>query len=188
MKKFSVIFAIVTAIVLLGCASGGGSKGAADNAEPFFVDLSTLKAVEIAAGDNAGAPTGETVRNKAPFASKYDNLLILFEPPVDVTNYTRVTINCKYFDANNEEIPSGWEKAMVSLIVETSGDIRNENRPNVALKEFNVGINGDVSRDRGVRFKKGEKPLEAILFQNCDTDVKYIEVTEVIFHNGNLDR
>ena len=187
MKKFGVVLAAIAVLAFIGCASSGGGGGGGSAAAPYIVDLSTMKAVLIAEGDNAGAPTGETVRNRDPFGSKYDNHLILFSPAFNASGYTRVTIDCKYFDAAGEEIPSGWEKAMVSLIVDTNGDIRNENRPNVALKEFNVGINGDVSKERGVRFKKCET-LEAILFQNCDTDVKYIELTELVFHNGDYTR
>jgi hypothetical protein len=175
MKKISVILTIIIALTLvIGCASGGSSGGkSGDGAElkPYSVDLSTLP----------------LVKNKAPFTKNYDDLLIEFPKlPVDVTQYKRITINCKYFNGNGEEIAQGDTNAMVSLIYDVKGDIRGpEMGPgkNTPLKEFNVGgFSGAVSTEKGTRITLTQ-PLGAILFQNSNPSVKFIEVTEITFHN-----
>jgi hypothetical protein len=75
---------------------------------------------------------------------------------------------------------------MVSLIYDLKGDIRGpEMGPgkNTPLKEFNVGgVSGSVSSEKGVRITLTQQP-GAILFQNSNAGVKFIEVTEITFHN-----
>jgi len=174
MKRIGIILAIVVALTLVvGCASSGGSSagGGGGNAAPYSVDLSTLP----------------LVKNKTPFKQIYDDLLIEFPKlPVDVTQYKRVTINCKYFNEKGDEIAQGDTNAMVSLIYDLKGDIRGPDMgpgKNTPLKEFNVGgYSGMVSTEKGVRINLTQ-PLGAILFQNSNPGVKYIEVTEITFHN-----
>jgi len=175
MKKIGVILAIVVALTFVGCASSGGSSssggGGGAALKPYVVNLSTLP----------------LVKNQKAFVKKYDDLLILFPQfPVDVTQYSRITITCKYFDASGAELQQADTRAMVSLIYDVKGDIRGpEMGPgkNTPLKEFNVGgFSGLVNTDRGVRIKLTQ-PLGAILFQNSDDVVKYIELTGITFHN-----
>jgi len=191
MKKISVILAVLAILALVGCASsgGGGGSSAGSGAAPYSVDLSKLRVVAMGgAGNNTvGEPTGETVRNKVPFAKNYDDLMILFPSDMpDITGYARITIKCKYFNADGEEIPQGDTNAMVSLIYDLTGNIRGPDMgpgPNTPLKEFNVGgFSGMVSSDRGVRVALRQNP-SAILFQNSNVNVKFIEVTEITFHN-----
>jgi len=176
MKKIGIILSIAIALTLVvGCASsGGGSSGGGGGGaalKPYAVDLSKLP----------------LVKNQKPFTKKYDDLLITFPPfPVDITQYSRVTITCKYFDASGAELPQADTRAMVSLIYDLKGDIRGpEMGPgkNTPLKEFNVGgFSGLVNTDRGVRIKLIQ-PLGGILFQNSDDMVKFIELTGITFHN-----
>ena len=172
MKKFGVILAILVALTLAGCASSGGSGGAASDLEPYSVDLATLP----------------FVRNEAPLAARWGDVFIPFpEFPVDVTQYQRITIRVKYFDEDGEEITPSDGKAMVSLIYDPEGDWRGPEMgpgPNTPLKEMNLGGFSDmVGGNRGVRIRLNRAP-GAILFQSADAEVKYIEVTEIIFHNG----
>ena len=189
MKKISVILAVLAILALAGCASSGGGGGGAagGGAAPYSVDLSKLRAVAIGAGDVVGEPTGLSVRNKDAFAKNYDDLMILFPSDMpDVTGYARITIKCKYFNADGGEIAQGDSNAMVSLVYDINGDKRGPEMgagPNTPLKEFNVGgFSGQVSTDRGVRVNLSQNP-GAILFQNSNTNVKFIEVTDIIFHN-----
>jgi len=200
MKKIGIVFAVVIALTLvIGCASSGGGAaksggGGAD--KPYSVDLSKLVQVIneppkqyedlIKAGQYK---TVSAVKNTSPFLRKYDNLLFLFpEFPVDVTKYKRVTINCKYYNSANEEVPQADTKAMVTLILDVKGDLRGPDMgpgKNTPLKEFNVGgFSGLVSTDKGTRITLSQPP-GAILFQNSDDLVKYIEVTQITFHNGS---
>jgi len=176
MKKIGIILAIVAALTFVaGCASSGGSSGGGGGGgaalKSYSVDLSTLP----------------LVKNAKPFVKKYDDLLITFPQfPVDVTQYSRITITCKYFDASGTELTQADTRAMVSLIYDLKGDIRGpEMGPgkNTPLKEMNVGgFSGLVDKDRGVRIKITQ-PLGGILFQNSDDIVKFIELTGIIFHN-----
>jgi hypothetical protein len=187
MKKISVILAVLVILVFAGCASSGGGGGAASGAAPYSVDLSKLRAVTLGAGDAVGEPTGLSVRNRNAFTKNYDDLFLLFPSDMpDVTGYARITIKCKYFNADNEEINQGDSNAMVVLVYDINGDKRGPEMgagPNTPLKEFNVGgFSGQVSTDRGVRLNLRQNP-GAILFQNSNTNVKFIEVTEITFHN-----
>jgi len=176
MKKIGIILAIAIALTLVvGCASSGGSSGGKSaggaDLKPYSVDLKTLP----------------FVKNAKPFTKKYDDLLIPFPTlSVDVTQFKRVTINCKYFNGNGEELPQADTMAMVSLIYDIKGDIRGpEMGPgkNTPLKEFNVGgFSGLVNSEKGVRISLNQ-PLGGILFQNSGDVVKFIEVTEITFHN-----
>jgi len=169
MKKIGIILSILVMFVLIGCASSGDKAAAPSvNAEPYSVNLSTIK----------------MLRNQNPFTKIYDNLVILLpEIPVNLTAYQRVTIRAKYFDENGEEITQGDGNAMVSLFYETGADIFSDGSPNVIIKELNVGgYSGLVSTDKGVRIRLNKNP-GGILLQNSNTGVKFIELTEVIFHN-----
>jgi len=169
MKKL-VFFPLLVIFALSNCASSGGSAAASSgaDAEPYSVDLSKLA----------------NVRNSSPFTKIYDNLIILLPViPVDLKIYQRVTIRAKYFNEEGEEIAPGNDNAMVSLFYETGADIFSDGSPNVIIKEYNVGgFSGTISTDRGVRMRLNENP-GGILLQNSNTNVKYIELTEVTFHN-----
>jgi hypothetical protein len=176
MKKTSIILAVVIALVLFaGCASsgdssGGGKSGGTAALQPYSVDLKTLP----------------MVKNARPFARKWDDLIIRFPPfPVDVTKYTRVTITCKYYDADGVEIEQSDTKAMVSFLYDASSKDRGPDMGpggNAPLKELNVGgYSGMVNKDKGVRVILKQAP-EVIILQNCDDAVKYIELTSVVFH------
>jgi hypothetical protein len=188
MKKIGIILAIIAIVAFAGCGTGGGGGG---GGEPFVVDLETLTAVRTLPGDRLGDPTGLHVRNADPFTKNYDDLMILLPTfPVDITQFQRVTIKCKYFSASGTEIAQGDTNAMVSFIYDLSGDWRGPAMgagPNTPLKEMNVGgFSGLVSVDRGVRVRFSKQPA-AILFQNSNVGVAFIELTELVFHNGNWE-
>ena len=194
MKKLGVIFAIVAIAALVGCAStGGGSSGgaAAGGAAPYVVDLKTLSVAPMGQGDKVGTPV-PGIRNTAPFTKNYDDLMIVLPTfPVDVTQYQRITIRAKYFNDKGEEIAQGDGNAMVSVIedINDSANIRGGaaegSYKNVPLKEYNVGgYSSQSTKDRGSRIRYARAP-GGLLFQNANRDVKFIEVSAIIFHNGD---
>jgi len=129
------------------------------------------------------------VRNATPFTKQYDDLFIEFPAWPSTINWTvfnRVIIKAKYFDANNNEIRQADGKAMVSLIEDPKGDIRGPGdavpSPNIPFKTFNVGgSSSPVSGNNGSAVKFTKAP-GAILFQNADANVKFIEVQEITFY------
>jgi hypothetical protein len=184
MKKLGIVLSVLVTLTLIGCASSGGSSAAASggDTEAYSVDLSTMVAYRMD-GNNIASPSGATVRNVDPFTRNYDNLPIMFTDLPDVTMYQRVTIKAKYFNADGGEITQGDGNAMVSLFYDPSGDIFSDGSPNLLLKEFNVGgFSGLVSSDRGVRIRPSKNPA-GILLQNSNANVKFLELTEVTFHN-----
>jgi hypothetical protein len=171
MKKIWFILAVMVALALTGCATGGGGAASGDDLPPFSVDLSTLP----------------FVRNTDPIPAQWGDFFIPLPPiPVDVTQYSRITIRAKYFDAGGAEITQGDGNIMVVVIYDPEGDWRGPELgpgPNTPLKEFNVGgFSGHVSSDRGVRTRLARAP-GGLLFQTSNSDVKFIELTEFVFHN-----
>lgn len=193
MKKISVILAALVVLTFVGCASsGGGASASSGGGGSYTVDLSTLKVVPLDKQTAAvGAPIpGATVKNLQPFVQNYDDLFVVLpEFPVDVTKYGRITIRAKYYDANGEEIPQGDGNAMLSVI-ENINDAKNIRGgaaegvyPNIPLKQYNLGgFSGTVSTDKGARIRYSRAP-GGILFQCSNVGVKYIEVTEITFHD-----
>jgi hypothetical protein len=182
MKKLSAIFIAVAILGLAGCASSGQGAASGGSSEPYVVDLSTLTVVAL-----DGTPIGGTVKNPNPFTKTYDDLLILFAPfPADLdwSSHAWLTTKVICYDGNGEELTPANGNAMVSLIYDIKGNIRGPDMgpgPNTPLKEFNLGVS-PVSNDKGAKSRLTKAP-QAILYQNSDGKVKYIEVTSIVFHN-----
>jgi len=175
MKKIGIVLAIIVGLTFIaGCASKPAPAPAPAPAAAltsYSVDLSSLPAK----------------RNAKAFTKNYDDFLIEFPKfPVDIAQFKRATITCKYYDAAGKEIAQADGKAMVTLIYDPKGDLRGPDMgpgANTPLKEFNLGGgSGLVSGERGVRVNLTKAP-GAILFQNTDANVKFIEVTEITFRN-----
>jgi len=194
MKKIGIILAILIALTLVaGCASsgGGGSKAAAPaaSAKPYSVDLGGLSYQIFSDKANAVSGGGNGAKNTTPLPTRWDGVLFKFSGvPADVTQYKRVTINAKYFDSKGEEIAQGDGKVMVVLVYDLAGDLKGPEMgagKNTPLKEFNVGgFSGAVSQDKGSRVNLTQAP-NGVLLQASDPGVKFIELTQVTFHNGS---
>jgi len=127
-------------------------------------------------------------KNDTPFAKNYDDLLIVFPPwpsNINWANFNRAIIKAKYYDADGKERRQQDGEAMVTLIYDPNGDIRGPEGQgpfaNGPLKTYNLGGNSSgISKDAGsaVRFTKAPG---AVLFQNSNVNVKFIEVTEITF-------
>jgi len=180
MKKLGVVLAILAIVALVGCGSGttGGAtaSGGGGGEAPFKVDLTKLP----------------KVKNEKAFSKAWDDLLIELPAsalPSDFSKYTRFTVTAKYYNAAGVEIEQGDSNCMVSMIYDLKGDIRGPaNGPgaNTPVKEFNVGgFSGLIHKDRGIRITFSQAP-QAILFQNnSGSAVAFIELTSIVFHNGN---
>jgi len=196
MKKIGIVLAIVVALTLVvGCASSGGSKdsggGGGGGATPktYSVDLNTLnyKIFNQSSKTLTGGGAGKI--NATPLPKRWDGILFTFADfPVDVTKFSRVTINAKYFNEKKEEIAQGDGRAMVVLVYDVTGDLEGpEMGPgkNTPVKEFNLGgFSGLVSTDKGVRVTLSKAP-GGILLQAADANVKFIELTQITFHTGS---
>jgi len=187
MKKISLILAVLGILALAGCASsGGGSSGGGGGGAAYSVDLSTVTVSNWSyTTKGLTAPVAGT-RNVDPFSRQYDGVVVHFSNLSDVTGYQRITIKCKYYNADGGEIGQSDSMAMVVLIYDVNGDLEGPEMgagPNTPLKEFNIGgFSGNVSTDRGSRVTLRQNP-GGILFQASNAGVKFIEVTEVTFHN-----
>jgi hypothetical protein len=127
-------------------------------------------------------------RNAEAFKARWDDLMIVFPAwpaTINWPNFNRVVVKIKYFDANNREIRQQDGQAILSLVEDPNGDIRGPGTegpsPNIPYKTYNVGGgSSSISRDTGamVRFTKAPG---AILIQNADANVKFIEVQEITF-------
>jgi len=198
MKKMGVVLAIFAIAALIGCGSGttGGAAKGGSGTPPFKVDLSKLKTVDIESGSTA-EPTPKTktipgVKNQKPLTKAWADVMILLPKeamPTDMSKYTRLTATCKYYDAAGVEVPQGDSQVIVVLIYDVNGDLRGPSMgpgPNTPVKEFNVGgFSGMIHKDKGIRVTFKEPP-QAIMFQNnSGSKVAFIELTSLVFHNGD---
>jgi len=197
MKKLGMILAVIAIIALAGCGSsgGGGGGGAAaggGGAAPFIVDLSTLVAAKMVDAKYSGETLGNFTKNQTPFTKGWDDFMMLIPEsslPKNLSDYQRLTVTCKYYKADGEEIPQSDSIAMVVVIYDPSGDIRGPAMgpgANTPVKEMNVGgFSGLIQKDRGIRVTFAKAP-GAIMFQNNPgTPCAFIELTSMVLHNGN---
>lgn len=197
MKKISAVLAALVILAFAGCASSGGGASSSSSGSgnpPYSVDLSKLQICPVGGGGVVGSPIGTGPRNLTPLTKAWDDVFLLFpELPANITSYTRLTVNAKYYDVAadgksvGEEITQGDSNVIVSLIYDFNpGDIRGPAQgpgANTPVKEFNVGgFSGLISTEKGIRVRFS-KPPKAILFQNNHVGVKFIEVTEITFHD-----
>jgi hypothetical protein len=198
MKKIGVFLTIVLALALIvGCASSGGSSGGkaaaagGATAEPYSVDLSPTTFGMFSDSANNVTNPGKGVRNTIPFAKRYDGVLFYLSGiTADLSQYRRITINATCFDAKGEEIAPKDGNAMVVVIYDPKGDLKGPEMgagKNTPLKEFNIGgFSGMVHKPNGSRLTLSQAP-GAILLQCSSDAVKFIEITEVTFHNGGRE-
>jgi len=195
MKKFGFIAAVIAIIAFAGCASsgGGGGKGASaeDGEPPFVVDLSTLSQYSTLEGDKVGENLGSKMRNVDPFTKSWDGFLIVFPDNfVDVSKYTRVTIVLKYFNEAGEELRGEDSMGQLNFITDLNGDWRGPGMgpgPNTPLKEMNIGgYSGTVNKDRGVRHGCKTAP-KGMVIQRAQMGPAYIELANMVWHNGNYE-
>jgi len=174
MKKFGLVLVtlmVVAAIGFVGCA--GGPRHAPGEGPEFSFDLEGL---------------GIQTRNEEALAGRWADLLIMLPeiPDVDFTAFSRVTIVANYFNEAGEQIPHQDDMVMVTLVYDPAGDIRGPEMgpgPNTPLKQFNVGGgSGSVHRERGSILRLTRQPM-AVLLQNANAMVRYIELVELTFHN-----
>ena len=188
MKKISAILAALVILTFVGCASSGDSAGrsAGGASGSYSVDLSTVKVSNWTRATKAFTAPVAGVRNVDPFDKQYDGVLVHLYDLSDVTGYQRVTIKAKYFNADGGEVGQGDGMAMVVLVYDVNGDLEGPEMgagPNTPLKEFNLGgFSGQVSTDRGSRVSLRQNP-GGILLQCSNANIKFIELTEVTFHN-----
>jgi len=189
MKKIGLVLAIFVLLTAQIFAGGGSQKAAATEGgePPFTVDLSTVKVANWSYSTKAVGTPVAGVRNVEAFAGRYDGVVIVFpEFPVDVTKYKRMTVNGKYFNADGEERAQGDDNAMVVVFYDITGDLEGPNAgsgPNTPFKEFNLGgYSSTISKEKGARVILGKQP-GGLLLQNTNAAVKFIEITEVTFHD-----
>jgi len=189
MKKIGLIFAVIAIVALSGCLSTGGGK--ADGAPPFIVDLSTMTMVSVTNNpDRVGAPIGNVLRNPTPITRNWQDIMFLFPADMpDVTGYSRMTVTLKYFNAAGDELVPRDGMGMMCLIYDVGGDWRGPQMgagPNTPVKEMNVGgFSGMVNTDRGVRIGLKQNPGAILVQKAQDPNVAFIELSGIIFHNGN---
>jgi len=189
MKKLGIILAILAALTVVGCQTTGGAAkpaAAAAGGAPFSVDLSTVQVASWSYATKAVGTPVAGVRNVQPFERQYDGVLVVLPELSNVTAYQRVTIRGKYFKADGEEIEQSDGQAMVVIAYDITGDLEGPAQgagPNTPYKEFNLGgFSSIVSTDKGARIRLGKAP-GGILLQCSNAGVKFIEITEITFHD-----
>jgi hypothetical protein len=195
MKKLGIVIAVFAILTLAGCASSGGSASG-DGAPPFTVDLSTVNQhvrIEESRGvDRIGDSLGPVMRNVEAYTGSWQGAIFVFPDNfMDPTQYTRVTIRLKYFNAAGEELAPRDSMGMAVLIYDLEGTWHGPEMgagPNTPLKEFNIGgFSGLADKDRGVRVRLNRAPKGIFIQKAQDANVAFVELAEITFHNGNYE-
>jgi len=179
MKKFGVILSILTLIALLGgCASGPELT----KMDILTVDLSALP----------------YTKNTAPLTRQWADVIFDFEgvlpDDIDWGNFNRLIVKINYFDANNRLIAHDNDLAMLTLVYDLSqlenpvlgrGADPGINIGNAAQKQFNLMGEWSNVHTRGCMIALLRKP-GALVLQNSNARVAFIEVTEITFYNDDV--
>jgi hypothetical protein len=173
MKRLLVIFAIIALVTasVIGCGSMGGGGGGA-KLDRYKADLSTF----------------EIIKNQTALTKQWDGYKVPFpEFPVDITQFRRITVRLRTFNDAGHDI-TGWSASGVVRVV-WNLDLPESGlkaAANVIINEVNGGFEGlgQISSNEGVLMGRLSK-VPAGLYVECNSaDVKFIEITEIIFHNG----
>jgi len=181
-----------------GGYNAAGSAGVASNGLPLKVDLLKLSTLKTDSDGNASTALRGNyqklsgVKNETPLTKSMSDVLIFLPRealPADLSKYKRLTITCKYYDAAGREIPQGDAQVILTMVYYLNSDIRGpSNGPgtNTPVKEFNVGgPSGTINTDKGVSVNFKSQPPEAVIFQNVNPNIAFIEMTSMVFHNGD---
>jgi len=188
---------IATGYIFGGGYSQDGRVTAAAAGKTTAANASTA-ATAVSGGFKVDLSKLSNIKNETPFG-EYGMVMILLPRealPPDFSKYTRLTITCKYYDANGVEIPQNDFNAMVGMVYDVKGnldsgwwkdtDFINRNMP---VREYNVGgPSGQIHKDRGIKITFKEPP-QGLFFQNHysgqKNNVAFIELTSMVFHNGD---
>jgi hypothetical protein len=179
----------LVAVLLVFFIVMGSVSLMAQDKPTLTLDLKTLKAVNLNAGDKIGDPIpGGALKNTVPFPKNYSDLMILIPamPNVKWDAFDRVIIKVKYFGEDGKEMKNQKDgMGMVTILYDVNGDIRGGSGegpgPNNPLKTYNLGGSSSRISTSGGSPLKMDKAPGGILIQNSDAVVKFIELVEVTF-------
>ena len=175
MKKLKVLLsaiALIASMTLVGCnqPTGTGANAGTDT------DASTGTGSTTQEWDGIVDLTGKTTKNATAFTKAYDGFVIDFGRTVDLTQYSKLEVTAKFFDADNTEIAATWGLGQFLVLDDPQGDWG----AHTIKTQYNLGMQNwdSISTDTE---SLGSTNAKAIAIQNSTADVKYIEVTEIKF-------
>ncbi len=167
MKKLKVLLgalALIASMALVGCNQPAGSGAGTD----------TGGAEETTTWDGVIDLTGKTTKNADAFAAAYGGFVIDFGRTVDLTQYSKLEVSAKFYDADNTEIAATWGLGQFIVLDDPAGDWK----ANAIKTQYNLGMkNWDPIDTENL----ASTSAKALVVQNSSADVKYIEVTEIKF-------
>jgi hypothetical protein len=177
MKKSWIIFAVIaliTAFAVIGCASTGGGK----KLDRYTADLSKF----------------EMIKNTTPIPAVDRGFLIPFpEFPVDITQFRRITVRAKAYDARGNDITAWSDNGVLRMhwdlsLPDGDGPGQLKNNANVLFTEVNCGYEGlgQITHNEGViaGMTPGGPVPAGLSIESNSANVKFLEITQITFHNG----
>ena len=162
--------ALIASLAFVGCnqpTGNGGDAGTGANA-------STGTGSTTQEWDGIVDLTGKTTKNATAFTKAYDGFVIDFGRTVDLTQYSKLEVTAKFFDADNTEITATWGLGQFLVLDDAAG----EWGPHTIKTQYNLGMsNWDPISTENL----GSTNAKAIAVQNSTVNVKYIEVTQIKF-------
>ncbi len=114
---------------------------------------------------------GKTAKNQTAFTKAYDGFATKFDA-VDISGYSELKIEAKFFDEENNEIGTTYGLGQFLLLKNPDGDWKTE----TVATQYNLGMQQmDLSS-----FEESLK-VSGIAFQNSDVKVKFIEILSIEF-------
>ena len=166
MKKLKILLsavAMIAALAFVGCSNGSDSNDTpADNGGGQTTEW-----------DGVIDLTGKTVKNANAFASAYGGFVIDFGRTVDVSGFSKLEVEAKFYDADNNEIEATWGLGQFIVLDDAAGDWQ----ANAIKTQYNLGMqNWEIDATN-----LASTSAKALVVQNSADTVKFIEVTSIKF-------
>ena len=173
MKKLKVLIgalALIASMALVGCNQPTGTGANAGTG----TDASTGTGSTTQEWDGIVDLTGKTTKNATAFAKEYGGFVIDFGRTVDLTQYSKLEVTAKFFDADNTEIAATWGLGQFLVLDDPQGDWG----AHTIKTQYNLGMqNWDFIETENL----ASTTAKALVVQNSSATVKYIEVTSIKF-------
>jgi hypothetical protein len=136
----------------------------------------------------------EIIKNTTPIPAVDRGFLIPFpEFPVDITQFKRITVRAKAYDAGGNDITAWTDNGVLRMhwdlsLPDGDGSGQLKNSANTLFTEVNCGYEGlgQITHNEGVMMglTPGGRVPAGLSIESNSANVKFLEIVQITFHNG----